>query len=62
MPELLHRFAINYPQDGRDRHDEDDDDDGDEDGNYDNSEGGEGGCEEHLVMKRSPCCGGEMIV
>ena len=39
MPELLHRFAINYPQDGRDRHDEDDDDDGDEDGNYDNSEG-----------------------
>ena len=32
MPELLHRFDINYPQDGCDRHDDDDDnDDGDDD-------------------------------
>ena len=37
MPELLHRFAINYPQDGRDRDDEDGDDD--EDSNDDNYEG-----------------------
>ena len=27
--------------------------------NYDEEEDG---FEEHLVMKRSPCCGGEMIV
>ena len=33
LPELLHRFDINYPQDGRDRHDNNDDGDGD--GNYD---------------------------
>ena len=37
MPELLHRFAINYPQDGRDRHDEDDDDD-DDDGDEDDDD------------------------